>query len=445
VIDVGPEAVAYVTDRLTSKIERNACGNPVTTVHDGFLSYAFLKEMHNGGNVVYIDHYKRRQAKPSVAPEEAAPEEEPKPDAKIAECMFQRIGLLDAKPREWLIRGFIARNEVGNPFGRPDSFKGVSATQLAAHIAGGIDFLGMPLRQGPSAYFAGERGEQAKRRIKGHIQRLGLPYDLPCYFGGKPIDLLNPADLKFLISQVQAIESDAGAALSFLVVDTQSRTMGGDENSTNDGAKYAKAIEAIRQATDATLWIISHTGHSEEAQDRPRGSSALLGAYDTFYRHKKIDETHGSIKITVDRDGLGGKEISFVVELYDTGAVNDDGEPVLVPYLEAAAAPAKFTFKKGDEPKRPTPGETLMLKALRAAIRKSDREVGAEDAYDDLLEGARYVTGAEWHAEFRKLYKTGSSRQAESGSFTRGRDGLVAKGFVGSQGSCYWPTATAPS
>jgi hypothetical protein len=202
---------------------------------------------------------------------------------------------------------------------------------------------------------------------------------------------------------------------------------------------------AIRAATDATLWIISHTGHSEEAQDRPRGSSALLGAYDTFYRHKKIDETHGSIKITVDRDGLGGKEISFVVELYDTGAVNDDGEPVLVPYLEAAAAPAKFTFKKGDEPKRPTPGETLMLKALRAAIRKSDHKVGAYDASGDLLEGAKYVTGAEWHAEFRKLYKTGSSRQAESGSFTRGRDGLVAKGFVGNQGSCYWPTVTAPS
>ena len=149
---------------------------------------------------------------------------------------------------------------------------------------------------------------QVKRRIKGHIQRLGLPYDLPCYFGGKPIDLLVKADLDFLIASIKAIERDAGAALGFLVVDTQSRTMGGDENSTRDGAAYAKAIEAIRQATDATLWIIAHSGHSEDAQDRPRGSSALLGAYDTFYRHKKIDERRGEIKITIDRDGLGGKD-----------------------------------------------------------------------------------------------------------------------------------------
>jgi hypothetical protein len=113
---------------------------------------------------------------------------------------------------------------------------------------------------------------------------------LPCYFGGKPIDLLSKPDLDFLIANIEAIESDAGAPMGFLVVDTQSRTMGGDENSTKDGAAYAKAIEAIRQATEATLWIIAHTGHSEEAQDRPPGSSALLGAYDTFYRHKKTDE-----------------------------------------------------------------------------------------------------------------------------------------------------------
>jgi hypothetical protein len=109
------------------------------------------------------------------------------------------------------------------------------------------------------------------------------------------------------------------------------------------------------------------------------------------------------------------------------------------------AAPVNFTFKKADMQGRPTPGETIMLRALRAAIRKSDREVGAEDAYDTLLEGARYVTGAEWREEFRTLYKTGSSRQAESQAFAKGRDGLIAKGFVGNQGSCYWPTVMAPS
>jgi hypothetical protein len=63
---------------------------------------------------------------------------------------------------------------------------------------------------------------------------------LPCYFGGKPIDLLSKPDLDLLIANIEAIESDAGAPMGFLVVDTQSRTMGGDENSTKDGAAYVR-------------------------------------------------------------------------------------------------------------------------------------------------------------------------------------------------------------
>jgi hypothetical protein len=110
----------------------------------------------------------------------------------------------------------------------------------------------------------------------------------------------------------------------------------------------------------------------KEAQDRPLGSSALPGAYDTFYGHKKEDETYGSIKITIDRDGLGGKEIPFAVELYDTGAVNEDGELVLVSYLEAAAAPVDFTFRKANAPKpvRATETETEALRALDKAIKE---------------------------------------------------------------------------
>jgi len=362
--------------------------------------------------------------------------------------MFKRIGKLKAKPRKWLIRGLIACNEVGNPFGRPDSFKGVSAAQLCVHIAGGVDFLGLEVKQGPTAYFAAERGEQVKIRIMGHIHRLGLPEDLPCYFGDRPINLLDDKDVQSLLAEIEMMERDAGQPLRFLVIDTQSRTLDGDENTTKDGAKYARAIEIIRKNTSATLlWIISHTGHAENAQGRPRGNSSLLGAYDTFYQHVKENETSGSIKITLDRDGLGQRVFPFNVTLHDTGLTNDDREPVLVPYLEAAGAPAKFIFKKLDvlEPARPTPNETLMLKALRAAIQKSRNVVRSEDAGGNLLEGARYVTGTEWREEFRTLYKTGSTRQAESQAFTKGRDGLVAKGFVDARGSCYWPTVTAPS
>ena len=85
-----------------------------------------------------------------------------------------------------------------------------------------------------------------------------------------------------------------------------------------------------------------------------------------------------------------------------------------------------------------------MLKALRAAIKKSVKVVSAEDAHERLIEGAKYVTGAEWRDEFKALYKTGSTRQAESQAFAKGLGGVIAKGFVDNQGQCYWPTVTAP-
>jgi hypothetical protein len=372
-------------------------------------------------------------------------EPEAKPDVGAIECMFQRIGCLVAKPRDYLIRGLIARNEVCNPFGRPDSFKGVAASQLVVHIAGGIDFLGLEVKKAPTAYFAGERGEQVKRRIKGHIQRLGLPHDLPCYFGGKPINLLSKPDLDFLVANIKAIESDAGSPLGFLAIDTQSRTFGGDENSTADGAAYAKAIEAIRAATKATLWIIAHTGHSEDAQDRPRGSSALLGAYDTFYRHKKIDERRGEIKITIDRDGLGGKEFPFAVELYDTGALNEDGEPVLVPYLEAAAAPVKFTFKKGDEP-RPgaaTDMEREALRALEKAIKNHglitpEGDGGPTPDGESIPPGEVTVCFSEWQAAFYKLDRERNSTASRQ-AFNRSSKALVKKKLVGTWNNRRWP------
>jgi hypothetical protein len=265
-----------------------------------------------------------------------------------------------------------------------------------------------------------------------------LPSDLPCYFGGKPIDLLSKPDLDFLIVNIKAIENDAGAPLTFLVVDTQSRSMDGDENSTKDGARYAKAIEAIRQATGATLWIIAHTGHNVEAQDRPRGSSALLGAYDTFYSHKKTDERSGEIKITIDRDGLGGKEFPFTVEIYDTGEVNDDGEPVVVPYIEAAPPTAKFTFKKGDQPSKtesPTRAESEALRALHKAIKKHGLVTPKGEG---MPAGEVTICEREWREAYYELFRTREQSTLRQG-FSRATKSLILKTLVNEYGARRWP------
>ena len=387
-VEVFSEGVTSVVERFPADVFERHCVSAIVAV-----AYDFDKA-RDLGFAVEVSHIVswlesainalQSEPEPEVVGEAEAPTGDVQP--KQRDPLFKRISELKAKPREWLIKGFIPRNEVGNPFGKPDSFKGVCAAQLCVHIAGGVPFLGMAVKQMPTAYFAAERGEQAKRRIKGHIQRLGLPEDLPCYFGDRPINLLDADDVKTLLEEIKAIERDAGCPLGLLVIDTQARTLGGDENSTKDGSKYAEAIELIRRHTSATLWIIAHIGHAETAQDRPRGNSSLLGAYDVFYKFKKANETRGSVKITIDRDGLGQKEISFAVELYDTGATNEDGESVFVPYLASDSGKdgaLKLAFKqKGDGTRtKPKPFEKKALVALAKAdrgarLRRSQRHAG---------------------------------------------------------------------
>ena len=163
----------------------------------------------------------------------------------------------------------------------------------------------------------------------------------------------------------------------------------------------------------------------------------MLGAYDTFYRHKKIDERRGEIKITIDRDGLGGKEFPFAVELYDMGALNEDDEPVVVPYLEAAAAPMKFKFKKGDEPgapESPTRAESEALRALHKALKKHGLVTPKGEG---IPAGEVTVCEAEWRDAYYELFRTREQSTLRQG-FSRATKGLVAKKLVNEYGSRRW-------
>jgi hypothetical protein len=95
-IDTGPEAVAYATDRLKSKIERDAVYNPIEEMYSGFLSYGFLRGMQKDGKVIYLDHYKRRKAGPIATPEEAKYERALRPNPASKRAGVRLTSALDA-------------------------------------------------------------------------------------------------------------------------------------------------------------------------------------------------------------------------------------------------------------------------------------------------------------------------------------------------------------
>ena len=65
-LDVGHEAVSFATDRLRSKLEREAVYNSLNCAHSSFLVYRFLKGMAGGGDVVYGRRIRRKNLAPDA-------------------------------------------------------------------------------------------------------------------------------------------------------------------------------------------------------------------------------------------------------------------------------------------------------------------------------------------------------------------------------------------
>jgi RecA-family ATPase len=63
-----------------------------------------------------------------------------------------------------------------------------------------------------------------------------------------------------------------------IVVDTLHRFLSGDENSAQDAKTMIDACAALMREFGCSIILVHHTGVSDEAQHRARGSSAWKGA-----------------------------------------------------------------------------------------------------------------------------------------------------------------------
>lgn len=89
-------------------------------------------------------------------------------------------------------------------------------------------------------------------------------------------DLNTPAGYLKVVEQIRMLPSTPNA----IVVDTLHRFLAGDENSAQDAKTMLDACNALMAEFSCTVVLVHHTGVSEEAQHRARGSSAWRGALD---------------------------------------------------------------------------------------------------------------------------------------------------------------------
>ena len=193
-LETGPEAIAYATDRLKSKIERDACSNPVAEVHAAILDYRHLAGRRPGAEVVYLDHHRltkeglerladglRREPKEGpkaearergasgeseTKAEEAEPKAERRAPKKLSNTAAEIMAADIGKPA-FIVDGWLQNRKVGLLLGEDGAGKSFLLLDLAIAVATGGIWFGIQTVRAPVLFMS---AEEEKRDIKVRLE-----------------------------------------------------------------------------------------------------------------------------------------------------------------------------------------------------------------------------------------------------------------------------------
>ena len=124
-------------------------------------------------------------------------------------------------------------------------------------------------------YLAGEGHHGLRGRIAAWKHRHN-PAPLSMWLSRAGCDLNTPEGYIKAVNHISKLPERP----SLIVVDTLHRFLSGDENSAQDAKTMLDACNALMEKFGCAVILVHHTGVSEEAQHRARGSSAWRGALD---------------------------------------------------------------------------------------------------------------------------------------------------------------------
>jgi RecA-family ATPase len=193
-------------------------------------------------------------------------DEQTRPKHRFRLKRFEEI-LLSTVPN-YLVKGIIPRAGTVVVWGPPKCGKSFWTFDVTMHIALGWKYRGRKVQQGNVVYLALEGGngfparKEAWRRR--HLADRREP--VPFYLLDIPVDLI--ADHKALIEDIRAQAS----APAVVVIDTLNRALNGDENNSQDMARFIRAADMIHAVFACTVIIVHHCGVKDLGEDHFEGA-----------------------------------------------------------------------------------------------------------------------------------------------------------------------------
>ncbi len=179
-------------------------------------------------------------------------------------------------PISWLVKRWIQDQALVMVHGPSGGGKTFVVLDWCLRIASSTpDWCGNKVRPGHVVYLAGEGHHGLKGRIAAwkHHHKSGK---LNMWLSKHGCDLNTPAGYLKVVEHIRMLPETP----KVIVVDTLHRFLAGDENSAQDAKTMLDACANLMMEFNCTVILVHHTGVSDEAQHRARGSSAWRGALD---------------------------------------------------------------------------------------------------------------------------------------------------------------------
>jgi phage/plasmid primase-like uncharacterized protein len=179
-------------------------------------------------------------------------------------------------PISWLVKRWIQDKALIMVHGPSGGGKTFVVLDWCLRMSGNVlDWSGLKVRPGTVVYLAGEghhglRGRVAAWKVHNSAGPLSM------WLSRDGCDLNTPAGYMRVVDNIRALPKRP----SLIVVDTLHRFLLGDENSAQDAKTMLDACGALMAEFSCSVLLVHHTGVSDEAQHRARGSSAWRGALD---------------------------------------------------------------------------------------------------------------------------------------------------------------------
>lgn len=238
----------------------------------------------------------------------------------------------------WIIKNLLIKESQSLWYGPPGCCKSALLGSLAIHRAALLPWFGRRNKGGAGGvvYFAAERANLVRMRLRAQLADMGLSGDLPIAVVDAEVDLSRPHSSGLAIRTIKEIQDKIGIPVDLGIFDTFAKMIaagGGDEQQAKDKGIFYANLDDIQRETGIHSAVIGHTGKNADRGER--GSNASTGSVGVEVLITREGDI-GTATVTKANYIAQGPLFSFRSKMHLVG-IDEDGDREEVHIIDSGA------------------------------------------------------------------------------------------------------------